>query len=137
MNIPIERIERAAAAAIAPDVRTNEHREGRIYLFAIDEIPGNLAPRLRLRLREFVEQHFGATDTAAIVYVGRGRSTDGQDFTSDKAALLRSIERVSGGFGGGDLEAKARPVVAPIRTPIRPWSRRKPVPRAQLPASAR
>ena len=43
VNIPIERIERAAAA-IAPDVRTNEHREGRIYLFAIDEIPGNLAP---------------------------------------------------------------------------------------------
>ena len=29
-----------------------------------------------------------------------------------------SIERVSGGFEGGDLEAKARPVVAPIRTPI-------------------
>jgi VWFA-related protein len=113
VNIPIERIERGAAAAIAPDVRTNEHREGRIYLFAIDEIPGNLAPRLRLRLREFVEQHFGANDTAAIVYVGRGKSTDGQDFTSDKAALLRSIERVSGGFGGGDLEAKARPVVRP------------------------
>src|SRR5688500_19445326 len=41
VNIPIERIERGAAAAIAPDVRTNEHREGRIYLFAIDEIPGN------------------------------------------------------------------------------------------------
>ena len=112
VNIPIERTEQHALA-VAPDVRTNVHREGRIYLFAIDEIPGNLAPRLRLRLREFVEEHMGENDRAAIVYVGRGKSTDGQDFTSDKAALLRSIERVSGGFGGGDLEAAARPASRP------------------------
>lgn len=113
VNIPIPRVEQQAAPAVAPDVRTNEHREGRIYLFAIDEIPGNLTPRLRHRLREFVEEHFGENDRAAIVYVGRGRSTDGQDFTSDKAALLRSIERISGGFGGGDLEAAARPTSRP------------------------
>ena len=115
VNIPVERVERTAAA-VTSDVRTNEHREGRIYLFAIDEIPGSLTPRLRLRLREFVEEHFGENDRAAIVYVGRGRSTDGQDFTGDKVALLRSIERVSGGFGGGDLEAKARPASTP--TPL-------------------
>ena len=47
------------------------------------------------------------TTRAAIVYVGRGRSTDGQDFTSDRAALLRSIDRLSGGFGAGDLENAA------------------------------
>jgi VWFA-related protein len=117
VNVPIERIERRTAATVAPDVRTNEHREGRIYLFAIDEIPGNLAPRLRLRLREFVEEHFGENDRAAIVYVGRGRSTDGQDFTGDRAALLRAIERVSGGFGGGDLESAARPATRPGTTP--------------------
>src|SRR6185436_10612204 len=76
----------------------------RIYLIAIDEIAGALVPRIRLRLREFVEQHFGQHDSAAIVYVGRGRSTDGQDFTSDRAALLRSIDRLSAGFGRGDLE---------------------------------
>jgi VWFA-related protein len=113
VNIPIERVESGSAVTIAPDVRTNEHRDGRIYLFAIDEIPGSLTPRLRHRLRQFVEEHFGANDSAAIVYVGRGKSTDGQDFTSDKAALLRSIERLSGGFGGGDLEAAARPVIRP------------------------
>ena len=112
VNIPIAPGERAAAA-VAPDIRTNEHREGRIYLFAIDEIPGSLTPRLRLRLREFVEEHLGENDRAAIVYVGRGRSTDGQDFTGDKAALLRAIERISGGFGGGDLEATARPPSLP------------------------
>lgn len=113
VNIPIERVEQRAAPTVSPDIRTNEHREGRIYLFAIDEIPGSLTPRLRLRLRQFVEEHFGENDRAAIVYVGRGKSTDGQDFTGDKAALLRSIDRISGGFGGGDLEAAARPVTRP------------------------
>jgi hypothetical protein len=36
-----------------PDVRTNEQPEGRIYLIAVDEIPGRLVPRLRLHLRQF------------------------------------------------------------------------------------
>jgi VWFA-related protein len=108
VNIPIQRIESRAAEVNAPvpDVRTNQHPEGRIYLIAVDEIAGALVPRIRLRLREFIEQHFGENDSAAIVYVGRGRSTDGQDFTSDRAALLRSIDRLSAGFGRGDLEVK-------------------------------
>jgi VWFA-related protein len=106
VNIPIGRIENRVSLPIAPvpDVRTNQRPEGRIYLFAVDEVPAVLVPRLRLRLRQFVEQHLGENDSAAIVYVGRGRSTDGQDFTSDRAALLRSIDRLSGGFGRGDLE---------------------------------
>ena len=111
VNIPIERIESRVAQVNSPvpDVRTNERPEGRIYLIAVDEIPGALVPRLRLRLRQFVEQHFGDNDSAAIVYVGRGRSTDGQDFTSDRSALLRSIDKLSAGFGRGDLET------APVR----------------------
>ena len=108
VNIPIDRIESRVAEtrAVVPDVRTNQRPEGRIYLFAVDEVPAALVPRIRLRLRQFVEQHFGPNDSAAIVYVGRGRSTDGQDFTSDRAALLRSIDRLSAGFGRGDLEVK-------------------------------
>jgi hypothetical protein len=74
VNIPIDRIESRVAApiSIVPDVRTNQRPEGRIYLIAIDEISGVLVPRIRLRLRQFVEQHFGPNDSAAIVYVGRG-----------------------------------------------------------------
>ena len=107
VNIPIETTTHPVATSIVSDVRTNEQREGRIYLFAVDEIPAALVPRLRLRLRQFVEKHFGENDTAAIVYVGRGKSTDGQDFTNNRATLLRSIDRLSGGFGGGDLETSA------------------------------
>ncbi len=104
IDIPIERVEAPTASSLVPDVRTNQRPEGRIYLFAVDEISPSLVGHLRLRLRQFVEEHFGENDTAAIVYVGRGRSTDGQDFTSDRAMLLRSIDRLSGGFGASDLE---------------------------------
>lgn len=105
IDIPIERVDTpATAGALVPDVRSNQRPEGRIYLFAVDEISPSLVPYLRLRLREFIEQHFGESDTAAIVYVGRGRSTDGQDFTSDRALLLRAIDRIQGGFGASDLQ---------------------------------
>ena len=105
IDIPIERtVAPAESATLIPDVRTNQRPEGRIYLFAIDEISPSLVAQLRLRLRQFVEDHFGENDTAAIVYVGRGRSTDGQDFTSDRTLLLASIDRLSGGFGASDIE---------------------------------
>ena len=105
IDIPIEQTGGPAeSATLMPDVRTNQRPEGRIYLFAIDEISPSLVAQLRLRLRQFVEDHFGENDTAAIVYVGRGRSTDGQDFTSDRTLLLASIDRLSGGFGASDIE---------------------------------
>ncbi|HVG54130.1 MAG TPA: VWA domain-containing protein [Vicinamibacterales bacterium] len=106
VDIPIERIG-APAPTLIPDVRSNERPEGRIYLFAVDEISPSLVANLRLRLRQFVVDHFGENDTAAIVYVGRGRSTDGQDFTSDRNLLLKSIDRLSGGFGASDIEQAA------------------------------
>ena len=112
IDIPIERVEAPAADSLVSDVRSNQRPEGRIYLFAVDEISPNLVAHLRLRLREFVEQHFGENDTAAIVYVGRGRSTDGQDFTNDRALLLHSIDRIQGGFGTSDL-AQATSQAAP------------------------
>jgi VWFA-related protein len=110
IDIPIERVEAPTASRVIPDVRTNQRPEGRIYLIAIDEISPSLVGLLRVRLRQFVEQHFGPNDTAAIVYVGRGRSTDGQDFTSDRTLLLSSIDRLSGGFGASDIQQVSRQV---------------------------
>jgi len=106
VNIPIERpVE--SALDVPPDVHTNERPEGRIYLIAVDEIPGVLTPRLRLHLRRFIEQHFNDNDTAAIVYAGRGSSKDAQDFTSDRQLLLKSIDKLSGGFGASDLDTNS------------------------------
>lgn len=113
VDIPIERAERPlySPTAIEPDVFTNQGGEGRVYVFALDEVRADLALRTRLFLRRFVERHFGANDVAALVYLGRGRRGDTQDFTSNRRLLLAAIERYGGGFpsdqlpgavGGGD-----------------------------------
>ncbi len=45
--------------------------------------------------REFVEQHFGANDIAAVVYTS-GRSDATQDFTNDRSLLLAAIDKFIG-----------------------------------------
>jgi VWFA-related protein len=100
VNIPEERIERPlfAGAPIEPDVQTNTGAEGRIYLIALDEVTAEQILRTRLFLRRFLEQHFSANDIAAVVWVGRGRAADTQDFTSNPRLLLNAVDRFQGGF---------------------------------------
>ena len=102
VNIPIERAERplVSATAIEPDVHTNQGPEGRLYVFALDEVEGAMALRTRHFMRRFVEQHFAANDVAAVVWMGRGLSANTQDFTSNRRLLLDAIDRFEGGFGG-------------------------------------
>ena len=75
VNIPIERAERPlfAGKAIEPDVQTNEHLEGRIYLLVLDDIHTEFTrtPRVKAAARRFIEQNFGTNDLAAVVYTGR------------------------------------------------------------------
>jgi VWFA-related protein len=99
VHIPIERDTRPLYSRIAvePDVRSNVG-EGRLYVIALDEVRPDLALRTRHFLRRFFEQHFAANDMAAVVYVGRGRARDAQDFTSNRRLLLNAIDRFSGGF---------------------------------------
>ena len=49
----------------------------------------------RRSAREFVEQHFGANDLAAVVYTS-GRTDATQDFTSDRNLLLAAIDKFVG-----------------------------------------
>jgi VWFA-related protein len=100
VNIPIERIERPlfSPREIEPDVQTNSGPEGRLYVIALDEVRPDLALRTRHFLRRFIEQHFAANDVAALVYVGRGRASDAQDFTSSRRLLLNAIDKFGGGF---------------------------------------
>lgn len=106
VDIPIARRERLqyAPAVIPPDVSTNAHAEGRVYLVAIDELSGPMVPRTRLVLRRFLEEHFAENDSAAIVYVGRGSTKETQDFTTDRRLLLQSVDKLTGAFGSSDLE---------------------------------
>ncbi len=98
INIPIERAERPlfAGKPIEPDVQTNEHLEGRIYLFVLDDIHTDFTrtPRVKAAARRFIEQNFGTNDLAAVVYTGRSDAS--QDFTNNPRLLLQAIDKFTG-----------------------------------------
>jgi len=103
VNIPIQR-----AVDVGPetDVLGNDRPDGRLYLIALDEVAPENALKARHFLREFIEDQFGPNDTAAIVLIGRGLSTSGQEFTSNRRLLLEAIDKFSGGFGDDPLNAR-------------------------------
>lgn len=101
VQIPIDRPRGLVRNWVVPtDVRTNDRPPGRMYVFALDEIPAADALRTRAFIRTFLERFFGDGDVGAVVLVGRGLVTDGQPFTSDAHLLLTAAEKYSGGFGG-------------------------------------
>ena len=97
-NIPIEKPSTGLShvVSVEPDVQTNDPREGRLYVIAVDELRPENGLRTRVFLRQFVERHMGDNDVAAVVLIGRGRRTDTQEFTSNRRLLLRAIDLVSG-----------------------------------------
>src|SRR5688572_12020660 len=98
VNIPIERAERPlySPTVVEPDVARNDGPEGRLYVFAFDDVTPATGLRTRLFLRRFIEQHFGANDVAAVTLLGQGRRTDAQSFTASRQLLLRAIDKFSG-----------------------------------------
>jgi VWFA-related protein len=98
VNIPIERAERPlfAGKPIEPDVQTNEHLEGRIYLLVLDDIHTDFtrSPRVKAAARRFIEQNFGTNDLAAVVYTGRADAS--QDFTNNPRLLIQAIDKFNG-----------------------------------------
>ncbi|MGH9238121.1 MAG: VWA domain-containing protein [Vicinamibacterales bacterium] len=97
-NIPIEapREGSSSAASVEADVQSNEPREGRLYVIAVDELRPENGLRTRVFLRQFVERHMGGSDVATVVLIGKGRRIDTQEFTSNRRLLLRAIDLVSG-----------------------------------------
>ena len=98
VNIPIERAERPlfSGKAIEPDVQTNEHLEGRIYLIVLDDVHTDFTrtPRVKAATRRFIEQNFGTNDLAAVVFTGRSDAS--QDFTNSPRLLLAAIDKFNG-----------------------------------------
>jgi VWFA-related protein len=83
---------------VPADVRTNRDVEsGRVYIIVLDDL--NVAPLrtaiVRRRARDFIEQHFGPRDLAAVV-VTSGRKDAAQEFTNDPAQLLRAVDNFFG-----------------------------------------
>ena len=96
VNIPITPPAPFVPDAPRSDVATNEGSDGRIYVIALDEILPDLALRARRYLRTFIEQHFEPNDIGVVVNLGRARSKEAQDFTSDRGLLLAAIDKLKG-----------------------------------------
>jgi VWFA-related protein len=86
------------ADAAEPDVATNVRPPGRTFVFALDEVAPDRALRARHLLRQFIDEHLGPHDMAAVALTGRGLADSGQDFTSNRRLLLEAIDKFSGGF---------------------------------------
>jgi VWFA-related protein len=100
IELPAERPDRMrfGGQPVAADVRSNRDAEsGRVYIIVLDDL--NVAPLrtaiVRRHARDFIEQHFGPRDLAAVV-VTSGRKDAAQEFTSDPALLLRAIDNFFG-----------------------------------------
>ena len=70
---------------------------GRFYVIVLDDI-GTSPMRTQYVIRaarQFVERHFAANDTAAMVYTSARRDR-AQEFTSDRTLLLAAIDKFTG-----------------------------------------
>jgi VWFA-related protein len=92
VDIPIEAQLPDLADA---DVVTNEG-DGRIYLIVIDSISVENAPLAKRELRQFFAEHFGPSDTAAIMFLDKAHSNAGQDFTSNRRLLIKGVDSIIG-----------------------------------------
>ena len=101
VELPVEHIaltSRAFGRPIRADVRSNRDvSSGRVYVMLLDDL--DVTPlrsaRVQKSAREFIEQHFGPHDIAAVVSTS-GRADMAQEFTSDPALLLAAIDRFVG-----------------------------------------
>lgn len=98
VDIPVEVREEERPLA-EPDVASNEQTEGRVYVIANAIAAPDNALKARAFLRKFLDKHFAPNDIAAVVSLGRGLATDGQDFTSNRRLLLTAIDKFSGDEG--------------------------------------
>jgi VWFA-related protein len=98
---------------VAPDVRRNDDiADRRVVVLVLDDatpMPAEEVPRARLLARTAVE-HLGPDDLVAVVHVFNRRASQG--FTTDRASLLRSIEKFNGSNDkmlqmGGQLNSQA------------------------------
>jgi len=105
VNLPIERPVRTllAGTPIEPDVRTNTESEGRIYMLLLDDFHTTFSntPRVRMFLRDFIEQNFGTNDLAAVLFTSGAAGS--QDFTNNRKLLLEAIDK----FAGRNLRSEA------------------------------
>jgi VWFA-related protein len=76
-------------------VATNE-TDGRIFLIVMDAVSAQTGLHAKRVLRQFLADHFGPGDVAAVMFLDRGHGTSGQDFTSNRRLLINGIDSFNG-----------------------------------------
>ncbi len=94
VDIPLERTSTVARES---DVLSNDGPPGRVYVIAFDDMGATDALRSRHFLRGFIDRYFRPNDSAAVILTTRGLAGTGQDFTRNRALLVESLERFTGG----------------------------------------
>lgn len=100
VDIPVERADRPlyAERPVEPDTQSNERPfDGRVYVMILDDLHVDAlqSQRVKQSARQFIERNFGANDLMAVVFTG-GRSSDAQEFTSNKRLLLNAVDKFMG-----------------------------------------
>ena len=100
VELPVERPQRFGSLnrPVSSDVRTNERPfDGRVYVLVLDDldISSLRTSVVKKSAREFIDNHLGANDVAAVVYTS-GRSDAMQDFTNDRNLLIAAIDKFVG-----------------------------------------
>ena len=108
VDIPLERADAPLYRKnpIEPDIATNEREnDGRLYMIVLDgnHVPPTDTILVKNVTKQFIQQNVGANDQAAVVLVQTGASSDNQEFTSDKIALMQSVDK----FIGEKITSKA------------------------------
>src|SRR5262245_15884985 len=113
VNIPRPRPERPLFVAnrIEPDIQSNNQGEGRLYVFALDQVTGEQILRTRRFVRRFIEQYFAPNDRSAVGFLGRAHHSSAQGLTYNPRLLLDSVNAFSGGFASAAPPAAAMPAI--------------------------
>ena len=103
IDIAIEPPREITTPRVEPDVATNIGAEqGRLYALVLDDsvaqVNSHRADTVRQLAREFIERNMGEHDLAAVMPT-TGRAVVSQDFTSNRARLLQSVNSFEAGFG--------------------------------------
>jgi VWFA-related protein len=100
VELPVEPPDRFAVLGrpVSTDARSNARPfDGRVYVIVLDDLDISplRGPLVKNAAREFVLQHLGANDLAAVVYTS-GRPDATQDFTNDRTLLVAAIDQFVG-----------------------------------------
>jgi VWFA-related protein len=101
---------------VVPEVQSNQDaRERRVVVIVLDDatpMPAVEVPRVKELARQFINR-LSAADLAAVVFTLHSRS--GQDFTHDRARLLKAADTFNGSIAQEWDTMKSQPLPSPSR----------------------